>query len=921
MESGVGAHALDITVTRHDTVAARADSLVLTYQQAGNESFQDEYLMLLQFDDSDRSLLAIQFAVDDIASAMAELDHLALATSEPENRASRHAQEGRRRVFAGDYESTLETTSADIIVEDKRTARAVTFDSDQNLENVRAITESGFTRVEDKVLAVRGDHAALLWLRCVAEASDFFDDLLIVHIIDGEGLGIHLVMFDPDAVEEATAELDQLAARYAPAASELANRATAGFDAYDRAFARRDWDALSRLFNETHELIDRRRMVGGTTLDRDGTIAGARSIADLGFNEITTRVIAVRGDNLALVEKHYMGGGNHVEALEVGEVDADGRFVHDSVFDVDDIDAAIAGLDRRIEDWAAVLKVTAAFELAFNQADWSAIGALLTPDVVELDHRPLTSGEVRGAALSLAHLETFPDVVPDHVVFARRILALTDDAALALVRGQPRHGRGHGMEDEVLVIFVADTGKLNRIELIDIANEAFARQRFAELTSTKDGADLRNRATAAFFAGARMAADGREAELQVSDSFRYLDHRPGLGVDVSGSDTDGVVRGQFSAKRTDSRVLAIRGKSLALLGGPYGFVDSDFVSESYSVLSVDDRGVADASIVFGPDQLADAISELDDRANSPATTAFDRAAPELLGAETGDLAYARQVLAERGDVALVQFRVQRGSKGTARDGFSIIVATNDEVTHHEVVDGDESEARTAFEAFRENGARLENAATRQLEHDFPENSIEVLATRGEYFSMCAMTSRASADTSVLTVHAIDSAQQITHLAEYDVDDFATALIDLHNLYAATLPETIQANLSVQVRFVAAYSANDIDEVARCLTDSFVQIDHSPAAYAPMDRAAFLANYAQGFDRDQSFVVYAEEALAVHELGNVTRILEIETNEAGGRVEWRTVGVTMMKDGRIDRIEYFPGDQTEAALSRFNELLT
>jgi hypothetical protein len=126
------------------------------------------------------------------------------------------------------------------------------------------------------------------------------------------------------------------------------------------------------------------------------------------------------------------------------------------------------------------------------------------------------------------------------------------------------------------------------------------------------------------------------------------------------------------------------------------------------------------------------------------------------------------------------------------------------------------------------------------------------------------------------------------------------------------------HLQLQRDLVRAYEARDVGAVERMLSPTFVQVDHQPAGYDPMDRATFVASIME-FERDPNLFVYAEEVFVLDERGNVVCTVERETNGEGGEIEWRVLTVTTVVSGRIERIEYFPTDQLDAAMARYREL--
>ena len=98
---------------------------------------------------------------------------------------------------------------------------------------------------------------------------------------------------------------------------------------------------------------DRRRVVNaGIRRGRDAAVQDAFANADIGVKDITSMVIATRGDRLVLIRARYSGSEKqpesfHIEVLNVCEIDAHERVAALVTFDPDDFDAAISELDAR----------------------------------------------------------------------------------------------------------------------------------------------------------------------------------------------------------------------------------------------------------------------------------------------------------------------------------------------------------------------------------------------------------------------------------------------------------------------------------------------------------------------------------------------------------------------------------------------
>ena len=103
-------------------------------------------------------------------------------------------------------------------------------------------------------------------------------------------------------------------------------------------------------------------------------------IADLGVKNMTSEVLAIRGERLVLSRVGFTGRDRrpdafHTELLRSGEMGADERMIATITFDLDDFDAAIAELDARYlageaaahaHTWSVIARAYAAAQSAAN---------------------------------------------------------------------------------------------------------------------------------------------------------------------------------------------------------------------------------------------------------------------------------------------------------------------------------------------------------------------------------------------------------------------------------------------------------------------------------------------------------------------------------------------------------------------------
>jgi hypothetical protein len=135
--------------------------------------------------------------------------------------------------------------------------------------------------------------------------------------------------------------------------ASIENAAARSVDRFREAWEARDWERVAALHAPTCRRVDRRKMVR-LELGRGAELETLRMPFEMRSSRFTSQLLATRGDRLALhwcrIEASGDGfdvGPSDVELLQVTEVDDHGDAVVLVAFDLDDVDAAYAELDRR----------------------------------------------------------------------------------------------------------------------------------------------------------------------------------------------------------------------------------------------------------------------------------------------------------------------------------------------------------------------------------------------------------------------------------------------------------------------------------------------------------------------------------------------------------------------------------------------
>lgn len=611
--AGLGARTIGSVV-----LATRGERLALlrtrySRSSSSSEGYHTEDLSLVEIGSDDRICAGVTFDVDDFDSAMAELESRYVAgEAAPYARTWTVIAKG----YAGLNHNELAPTTPDWVNVDRRrlapitagrlgayirTSQVDTPDVDIYVEAVHAISELGAV-VTRTVSGTSRDGFYAEWREI---------DLLT---IEGELLS-RCEIFDEADLDVALAEFDQLS-HPRPRLQNAASRAAERFRTF---FVRRDWDALKVLLTDESLVEDRRQVVSSPLLrGRDDEIANLQAMADIGVTTVSSAVIAVRGERLALSRTQFSGADDfHADVLDVVEIDNEGRLVGYVCLDPDDFDAAFQELEARYM----------AGEAAIHARTWSVIAGIFaslarhevpasTPDWVNIDHRrgtPLANADLR------AIVETIWDITPDLQSHIEKVHRLGDHGALCTQVSRGTTPDGFPAEWRMLNLTTVNGSLASGCELFDESDLEAAIARFEEL-----GRPERRLENAASRAGevflAHFKADDWDA---ISDSFAetyFLDDRRRIvnsgvrhGRAHAIEDVRAVVDVGLWAKLSLSTV-AMRGERLALLhlhaaGPDPGASQSDLLQ----VVEVDDEERFSAVVVFDVNDIDAAFDELERR--------------------------------------------------------------------------------------------------------------------------------------------------------------------------------------------------------------------------------------------------------------------------------------------------------------------
>ncbi len=610
---------------RTTPIATRGERLVLHrlsfYVPDWPEEQNHEMLEVVEITVDGLACLHIAFDLDDFDAAVAELDARYMA-----GEAAAHARTWsvavRAQAAIDHRQRTLPPTTSDWTSVDHR--RGIGFPSGDMTYYVRAWweTEQDATALIESVLGLN-DRGTIYVNVLKASSTEGFDAewrIIELMMVDGD-LIRHVELFDEADLDVALAKFDQLC----QPASRLENAATRVIERFQQCFAARDWDAIAEVMAADISAEDHRQVMrAGTRPGRDVNISDWRSVAEVGFSKISSKVLAVRGERLALGRYLISTADDGPEpfyndVLGICEADADGRIAASIMFDLDDIDAAFAELDARYiageaaahaQTWSAI---TDAFT-AFNR------GEQYSPTLTWVDRRRLVGNQSSDLAATVTAARDMTQSIRAYIEAVHR---LTDHGAVIAESARGTSQEGFDFELRMVDLFTVNGGAVEQCEMFDEGDLDAALERFDEVSRPR----LENAATrvADRYASSFTSRDWAAMAELITEDFSIEDRRPTVNAGIRRGRDAGIKeqRAVADVGFTDvaRTVLAIRGEQLALLRAHYTGSDEGPKPFEISVLHVVEiaREQVTAVVTFDP-----ATSPARSKSSMPATSRAKR---------------------------------------------------------------------------------------------------------------------------------------------------------------------------------------------------------------------------------------------------------------------------------------------------------
>jgi class 3 adenylate cyclase/ketosteroid isomerase-like protein/tetratricopeptide (TPR) repeat protein len=608
---------------RIDVVATRGERLALVRELFMATVGEVEVYFIWEIDEAERVRSTRVFDLDDLRGALLELDRrFAVGEGAPCGAIVRVVSGILRSISDGDdvYHDLI---AEDHVHIDHRPASL----GDQLGRNAFVASTKAMQLLAPGLQIFAQRFAALTPMGCVvplmltgatADGVEIEQSWIAVAVIRN-GAMVHSERFASEDLSSALARLDELTA--ASAAWYFESSCVRTWVAACAAIEHADWDELEALLRDDVVSETRRAGLGHVTAGRERFIEDLQAAREVGVTRLTLTPLAVRGERLAL--GRVVASGDRpdlyaVEMLNVLEVDDEGRLAREALFDAEDLDAALVELDDRFiagegAELAETYEDVRRFVNAYNTRDWDTCAEIFRDDIVYIDHRPASHGEVRGAESVVEISRAFSELATVRIR-VERYLRVDDRGVLMRMidAGSTADGGAFEIPSLVLVVRTPDR-RVARIERFpdDAPDEALAR--YEALASVP--VLLENAATASARRGVELmlSGDWETHATLFAPEYVFEDRRAGLGSTLTYDANVGQVRelAPHGLSRVSMDVIAVRGERLMLMRSVIG--SAGFEVEALILQDVDpERGLM-RDIFFDPDDLPAAFRELDER--------------------------------------------------------------------------------------------------------------------------------------------------------------------------------------------------------------------------------------------------------------------------------------------------------------------
>ncbi|QPG68766.1 BTAD domain-containing putative transcriptional regulator [Mycolicibacterium mucogenicum] len=878
----------------HDVIAVRGECLALARVRVGTADVsagapQDEFLQVYGVDSEGRVIFQVWFDPEDMDAAIAELD---ARYARPEERsrkrrrdnAATHVAKHYLSYFADrDWNAVATVLADDLVVDDRRRVvnAGIRHGRGSEIQSLQAYADAGITHMNFVVVATRRERLALVSASGAGgDSGEFRNELLGVVETNSHNQIAAMVVFDPDDLDAATAELD---ARY------LAGEAAP--HAHTWSTVLRAYDALNR-----HELpdttvdmvsIDNRLIAsfvpGGI---KEYTVLAWEQVPDISFRIESVHLLTDSGTVITQVLRGTSRDGFEAEWREIHLMTLDGElFSRSEMFDETDLGAALARfteLDSQVRPLEnAASRLYERYFRCFATRDWATMAEMYAEVPVLDDRRAVIgTGVLSGLEAVSANMRAVAEFA---VTLSASSVIATRGQRLALVLSR------FASNIEVAEPFYANMLTLAEIDVAERIT-AFVTFDSDDLDAAVAELDARYLAgEAAPFAHTWSVITNSYAEFNRHEIPRtttdpvYVDHRALVGAE--GADLAASLAATLELV-PDARVCVEVVHRLNELGA--------VITQSLKGTSAE-GGCAELwmiDVITVEGELTSGVEIFDETDLDAALARFDelcRPVPRLENAT-----------AQRFVTAFANRDWETVAYLFAEDYYC---DDRRRVVNAGVRNGPDAAVQD-----------LRIAAEVGLVADVV---LTTLASRGA--RLTAYRLRASGketddiQVDLLQVVEVDAEERVAAVVVFDLDDSDAAFEELDSRYLAGEAAAYSRTWSVIAEVYATASRGEIPET----TTGFVGIDHRPLSVigAGELKPFLLASFA-----DSKHVgAYIDTVHRLTESGAVITQVAKSTSQADLTAEWRLTCIYLVDGDLLSRCELFDPADLEAALARFDEL--
>jgi tetratricopeptide (TPR) repeat protein/ketosteroid isomerase-like protein len=632
-----------VTAIQATTIATRGRRLALRHESHRGRQGETEVVFLCEFAADGPYLGGCVFDADDLDAAFDELDTRYLAgDGMPHAQTLRPWFEFLAAYNRQDWAQCRGLLADAFAVADHRPTPNL-YGAINGPDDFIRTLKTGFELSTERcartlTIPAVDDGAAVFQLRTTASTRDGADTELAFHVAYTAlgGRMTRLEFFADNQLNAAVGRFHELTPSDVPACSEepvsTAVPQNSAANAWRRAAdagARQDTAGFVACCADDVVYEDRRSLVGRLV------ISGHRGIEDMvrgmaGVSRVDSQLLATRGDRLVLHRAWFRGepgasGPFEVETLELTETDRSGLIARWFTFDPDHLDDAFDELDARYAageaaPWRAEWAIVTSFILAANRRDWDRLKLSATDDCTYVDHRSTGLGTL-DCDQYVASLRALVELAPDVRVQISAVHGLSRDGIVYNLHYWGRNTAGGVFESGGSGFALFRAGQYSRIERFPFDDPQAAIDRFEQLTApTNTTLVEENAVTRLVNEWADRLCDGDlQGYLALhADDFRFEDRRTGLQLQVAGSSIEEQARliiAFLRGRRPEISVIATRAEALGLFlatfRGSMG-VSGDAEISFFLVEELDARGRASQGVALDPNDLAVALTELDD---------------------------------------------------------------------------------------------------------------------------------------------------------------------------------------------------------------------------------------------------------------------------------------------------------------------